>query len=167
MAPAKLSAPLRVAMESMESKLLAKMEEMTTKMEILDKRLGQQGDHISQVSSKVNLAMDSLGKMQQLSLAQAIKSKAPLQVEIPIHTSGGILGTLPGNSSNISGASKPPLHSPPTVTIMPFTCRESEDGANLAEQRVIGALLVMGVEGNHISLKWNFVNFQAAMFAFG
>jgi hypothetical protein len=75
MAPAKLSAPLRVAMESMESKLLAKMEEMTTKMEILDKRLGQQGDHISQVSSKVNLAMDSLGKMQQLSFGTSYQEQ--------------------------------------------------------------------------------------------
>ncbi|KAF0893360.1 hypothetical protein E2562_024183 [Oryza meyeriana var. granulata] len=52
-------------METMESKLLEKLEALYEWMEAMDKRLEQHVEQLDRVNSKVNLAMDSVGKMHR------------------------------------------------------------------------------------------------------
>lgn len=81
-------------MDSMESKLLEKLEGITKWMHEIDQRLDYQGGSLEKVTTKVDLTMDSVGKVQQecAELARSMKRVASCSDQ------AGILGSPSGIS---------------------------------------------------------------------
>nr|AAM51834.1 Putative plant disease resistance polyprotein [Oryza sativa Japonica Group]ABF94062.1 retrotransposon protein, putative, unclassified [Oryza sativa Japonica Group] len=86
----------------MESKLLEKLEGITKWMHEIDQRLDSQGGSLEKVTTKVDLAMDSVGKVQQecAELARSMKRVASCSDQ------AGILGSPSGISQESVLASR-------------------------------------------------------------
>jgi hypothetical protein len=125
--PIKLSAPLRQSLESMEGKLLEKLELLTQKMEAMDDKMTKHGGWLDQAVVKVDLALEAVGKRQQDQL-----QAAQLQKSLASSDQVSILGSPSAVSLGSAGVSPPPP--PPSPPPLPprfhtrpvFTRNEAE-----------------------------------------
>lgn len=126
MAPAKQGiqvAQVVEAMEAMEKRLKEWMEHMKTdlveevrlatgaQLAAVDLKLEQQGAQLEQMQMKVNLSLDSIGKIQQeqVYVAKVMKGPVPSPLVIPARDEQGIMGARP---AEVQGP--PPARSSPT-----------------------------------------------------
>nr|AAP54660.2 retrotransposon protein, putative, unclassified [Oryza sativa Japonica Group] len=99
----------------MESKLLEKLEGIIKWMHEIDQWLDSQGGSLEKVTTKVDLAMDFVGKVQQecAELARSMKRVANCSDQ------AGILGSPSGISQvSASGSATPPPLNPPVPPVL-------------------------------------------------